>query len=153
MGIFGHSTSEEIPTRAQSQRVTTNVTSKTKKEQWILTPLPLILMELFQHLQRMGTMSPILANPVHKPRVVEMIAQGKYKPGSVPSTTSLNTYTGKATNRFVAGYQLAGMIEQGISNSKLLHLPTFSPIPPGYTLNNYSERPSLPERMLHESLL
>ncbi|KAL3519953.1 hypothetical protein ACH5RR_018102 [Cinchona calisaya] len=111
----------------------------------------------------MGTMSPILANPIHKSRVAEMIAQRKYKPGiycayhsfpedhptekcwalknklqdliggdrlifvnttsgqpmpvvvksqgSLLSRTSLNTYTKKGTNRFVAGYQLAGMIE------------------------------------------
>ncbi|KAL3529254.1 hypothetical protein ACH5RR_008576 [Cinchona calisaya] len=191
MGIFGHSTSEEVPTPAHSQCVATNVTRKTKKEQRILTPLPLTLTELFQHLQRRGTMSPILANPVHKSWVAEMIAQGKYKRGiycayhsfeeghfteecwalknkvedliergglifvntmsgqlmpvvvksrgSLPSRTPLNTYTGKAANRFVAGYQLDGMIEQGISNSEPLHLPTFSPIPPGYTLNNYNE--------------
>ncbi|KAL3513367.1 hypothetical protein ACH5RR_026084 [Cinchona calisaya] len=49
-GIFGYFISEEVPTPIQSQCVATNVTSKTKKDKRILTPQPLMLIELFQHL-------------------------------------------------------------------------------------------------------
>ncbi|KAL3533480.1 hypothetical protein ACH5RR_007001 [Cinchona calisaya] len=63
MTIIDLFTSKEIAMSFESQCIVTNTVGKTKMEQRILTPLPLTLTELFEHLQRLGMVSPILANP------------------------------------------------------------------------------------------